>query len=61
MDVKRAEEIISSENKIEVIYRDKPVWLEDVMDGEKVYVTIIGSCQTMEVPVADLVETGTIE
>ncbi len=61
MDLKRAEEIISSEKKIEVVFRDNPVWLEDVMDGEKVYVTVIGSCQTMEVPVADLVETGTTE
>ena len=61
MHIRRAEEIIASPDKIEVLYRENPVWLEDIMNDEKVYVTVLGSCKAMDVPVSDLVETGTVE
>jgi small acid-soluble spore protein H (minor) len=61
VQIRRAEEIIASPEKIEVLYNENPVWLEDIVNNEKAYVTVLGSCKTMEVPVSDLVETGKSE
>ncbi|MBS4023450.1 MAG: small, acid-soluble spore protein, H family [Dethiobacter sp.] len=61
MQIKRAQEIMAAPEKIEVVYREEPVWLEDIMNNGNAYITVVGSCRTMEVPVAELVETGKME
>jgi H-type small acid-soluble spore protein len=61
MQSKRVEEIISSPEKIEVLYRNNPIWIEKFNKGENTaQVTVLGSTQNMEVPVNDLVETGLV-
>ena len=61
MELKRVEEIITSPQKIEVMYGDKPVWLEEIMNEDSVYITVLGGCRTLEVPASELYETGKAE
>jgi H-type small acid-soluble spore protein len=57
MDTNRAEEIMRAPKKIEVVYNGQPVWIEGV-NGTSANVTVMGTCKTMDVPVADLQENG---
>ncbi len=62
MQVKRAEEIIRSLSEIEVLYQNNAVWLENV-NAEKstAYVKMLNEGNLMEVPVAQLHETGVVK
>jgi H-type small acid-soluble spore protein len=60
MDKNRAEEIMRTPAKIEVVHKGTPVWIEGVND-EKANVTIMGTCKTMDVPFQELQETGKYE
>lgn len=53
----RAIEIINSPNNIEVLYENKPVWLQSV-SGDKVKVKDLNTDKIMEVPASQLIETG---
>lgn len=43
MDVRRVKEIIGSREKIDVYYREVPVWIENIQDGETVRVSFLDS------------------
>ncbi|NLZ38719.1 MAG: H-type small acid-soluble spore protein [Firmicutes bacterium] len=58
MDKTRAKQIINSPDKIEVYYQGKPVWLESIEENSA-YVTVMGTCRTMTVPLAELEEIQT--
>ena len=59
MDIKRAEEIISSKGIIEVTYKNSPVWLENVIkDDATAHVKFLSNNQVMNIPVEDLEERG---
>ncbi|NLP37847.1 MAG: H-type small acid-soluble spore protein [Firmicutes bacterium] len=60
MDRQRAKEILQTKEKIEVHYQGTPVWIEGIY-GSTANVTVMGTCRTMDVPVADLEEKGTKE
>lgn len=57
MLAERAVEIINSLGVINVIYNNKPVWIEDIeRENNKVYVKDLKTNQVIEVEVSDLVE-----
>jgi H-type small acid-soluble spore protein len=60
MDRNRAEEIMRSPAKIEVVYDGLPVWIEGTAD-DKANITVMGTCKTMDVPYTKLRETGKYE
>lgn len=53
-------EIIKSPNNIEVLYKNRPVWLESVTENT-VRVKDLKSGNIMDVPVSELKETGIIK
>jgi H-type small acid-soluble spore protein len=58
----RAAEIISASSNIEVLYDQKPVWIETVnKETGTATVVVLGSKEKLEVPVRDLQETGVSE
>jgi len=58
MDYNRAQQILSSEQTIEVLYEGNPVWIESLKQGEKTAKIkfLRGAGAVKEVSVADLVE-----
>lgn len=59
MITKRVNEIVDSPKKIEVLYKQQPVWLHHMDENSRlVKVKILGEDMEMEVPVADLKESG---
>lgn len=57
MKLKRAEEIYNSADKIEVFYRNSPVWINNIdPNKDNVDITLLDSNTTMNVPVWDLRE-----
>ncbi|QCX33131.1 small, acid-soluble spore protein, H family [Caloramator sp. E03] len=60
MLTRRALEIMQSPNNIEVLYKSKPVWLENV-EGSNVKVKDLTNNSILEVPVSELQETGIIK
>lgn len=62
MHTNRAAEIISSSYNIEVIHNHKPVWIKAVdKTTHSASVVVLGSKEELEVPVAELSETGVTE
>ncbi|NLM53131.1 MAG: small, acid-soluble spore protein, H family [Firmicutes bacterium] len=57
MDIKQAEEIMNSPDKVEVQYEDVPVWI-DSLQGNMANITVIGTNKKMSVPVEQLEYTG---
>ncbi len=60
MDLQRVKQIIESPDKHEVLHNGTPVWIENVYH-DTANVTVMGTCKTMDVPLADLEETGKTE
>lgn len=60
MDLERIKQIMESPDKYEVLYNGSPVWIENVYH-DTANVTVMGTCKTMDVPVADLDEKGKVE
>ena len=59
MIIDRAIEIINSTKNISVLYANKPVWIESIdRDNRTAIVTVLGTTQAEEVPVASLTDTG---
>jgi H-type small acid-soluble spore protein len=58
MDNRRAREIITSPETIQVLYQDTPVWLVNVKDNNVVEVSRPGGQGKMNVPVYMLVENN---
>lgn len=57
MKLKRAEEIFNSANKINVFYRDSPVWIDHVDSvKDNVDITLLETNTTLNVPIWDLRE-----
>lgn len=57
MKLKRAEEIFNSANKIEVFYRNDPVWIDNIdPNKDNVDITLLQTNTTLNVPVWDLRE-----
>lgn len=60
MNKKRAEEILHAPERINVFHYGKSVWIEGVNDTTA-NVTIMGTCETMDVPFHQLEEMNTTE
>lgn len=59
MQANRAYEIINSPNRIEVIYKDNSVWIENVdTTNSTANVKILNTNEILKVPVNELNETG---
>jgi H-type small acid-soluble spore protein len=57
MKLKRAEEIFNSANKIDVFYRNSPVWINNIdPNKDNVDITLLDTNTIMNVPVWDLRE-----
>ena len=57
MKLKRAEEIFRSNEKIDVFYKNSPVWINSVdPNKDNVDITLLHSNTPMNVPVWDLTE-----
>ncbi|WP_099191003.1 H-type small acid-soluble spore protein [Tepidibacter mesophilus] len=61
MILRRATEIIQSNDTVEVLYQNEPVWLENIDSRtETVYVRSIDNDKRMVVPIVELVENENI-
>lgn len=56
LDSERAKQIISSDDRIDVLYQGIPVWLEKVKDNNMVEVSYLESHTKEEMPAYKLVE-----
>ena len=57
MNINRARQIIESRDKIDVLYKDSPVWIEGVSENNVAEVTLLtGSRSRIEFPVNMLTE-----
>ncbi|MDF2891581.1 MAG: small acid-soluble spore protein H-type [Clostridia bacterium] len=57
MKLRRAEEIFNSSDKIDVFYRNSPVWIESIdPNKDNVDIKLLESNTIMNVPVWDLRE-----
>lgn len=56
MDANRAQQIIESDQVIEVLHQGSPVWIEKVMNNNMAHVSFIQTKEEKEVPVYMLVE-----
>ena len=56
MDVSRAKQILQSPEKIQVLYQDTPVWIEEVRENNVALVSRPGNQGSFEIPVYMLVE-----
>lgn len=56
MDIDRARSIIKADGKIDVLYKQSPVWLESVRSNNMVDITILENGIKETVPVTDLTE-----
>jgi small acid-soluble spore protein H (minor) len=55
VDSKRAQEIVESLGVIEVLYKNAPVWIEQ-LDGQRADVRYLETGRCVQVPVTELVE-----
>ncbi|GLC29124.1 H-type small acid-soluble spore protein [Clostridium omnivorum] len=59
MIIDRALEILNSKDNIRVLYENDPIWIESVdTENRKATISIVGTAQTMEVPISSLTDTG---
>jgi H-type small acid-soluble spore protein len=58
MDSYRAKQIMDSQDTIEVLYLNSPVWIENVTENNLAQVTYLDNKQKDEVPVYKLVENS---
>ena len=58
LDSARAKQIISSKDKIQVLYQGSPVWIESIKDNNTAEITNIDSQERIDVPVYKLVENN---
>ena len=56
MDFQRAKEIFESKGIIEVVYQDKPVWIEAINQDQTAQISFFDSELQTEVPIAHLKE-----
>jgi len=56
MDAARAQQIIESDQVIEVLHEGSPVWIEKVMDNNMAHVSYIHTKEEKDVPLYMLVE-----
>lgn len=56
MDIKRIYEIINNKEKVELEYKSKPVWIQNIESTEKVRVGFIETFEENVVNIKDLVE-----
>lgn len=57
MKLKRAEEIFNSASKIDVFYRNSPVWIDNIDPvKDNVDITLLDTHTTLNVPIWDLKE-----
>ncbi|HOP93360.1 MAG TPA: H-type small acid-soluble spore protein [Acetivibrio thermocellus] len=56
MDAARAQQIIESDQVIEVLHKGSPVWIEKVMDNNMAHVSYIHTKEEKDVPLYMLVE-----
>jgi len=57
MKLRRAEEIYNSPDKIDVFYRNKPVWIENVdPNKDNVDIKMLDTNSRLNVPIWDLTE-----
>lgn len=61
LDSTRAKQILNSNETIEVLYNDSPVWIENVMDNNVARVRFLDSDKTQELPVYELVENNPVK
>lgn len=57
MFIRRAEEIVHSQDVVQVFYKNNPVWIEKVDNNrETAYVKFLDNTTRMEVPLIELIE-----
>ncbi|SHH50673.1 H-type small acid-soluble spore protein [Tepidibacter thalassicus] len=57
MFIRRAQEILQSNDIVEVLYKNEPIWIERVDNKtETAYVRSLNNDKRMEVPILDLIE-----
>lgn len=56
MDTERVKQIIESHGVIEVLYRDSPVWINNIKDSNHVDVTVLDTEERMDVSIDQLLE-----
>lgn len=61
MDSTRAKQILNSNETIEVLYNNSPVWIENVMDNNVARVSFLDTHRKEEVPVYKLVENTPVK
>ncbi|MFU0824167.1 H-type small acid-soluble spore protein [Clostridium sp.] len=61
MDLHRVHEIINSPDKVTVLYKDHPVWIEEVDNNSKTaQIRTLDTRKVMGVYVEDLTDTGEV-
>ena len=59
MYTQRAQEIVDSKDKIEVLYESRPIWIENVNTAQSIAeVRYLEDDTRVEVPISALKETG---
>lgn len=59
MDIKKAIEIVASEQNLEVLYKNNPVWIEHIHeDKETADIVAPEFIENAEVPISELKATG---
>lgn len=61
MDFSRVKEIINSENTIEVLYNNQPIWINNLDPHDHTAQVTDADEKSMNVPVEDLVEGRVLE
>lgn len=61
MDYHRAEEILNSEETIEVLYNKKPVWINNLDPHKKTAQLTDSDQKSIDIPVQDLIEGDKLE
>lgn len=56
MDIGKAKQILESHGVIEVLHDGSPVWIENIIDGDKALVSYIDTKKRIELPLEELVE-----
>ncbi len=58
MDINRAKQILNSSSNIEVLYNNKPIWIENLDEAHKIAkIKILENKININVPIIDLTET----
>jgi len=56
LDFQRAQQILRSEKTIEVLHRNKPVWIESLNSDNRM-ASVAANGETYSVPVQELIES----